>query len=261
MFYTSLRAGRRRTIVQVGAYTGDDTLIALCRRRGHRLFMFEPNPRRAADLRQKAAPAGCVEVIEKAVSDFNGSACFNIAAYDDCSSLLEFSPDANRTWVHEWHPYKRFDTVDRIDVGVIRLDTFMAERGLATIDLLEVDAQGADLQVVRSLGDRIRDVRRIQIEVNIHSAPLYENSFGLDDALQLFGRHGFEQHVQWRQSLNREANIIFRNRRFYPNPLFNRIASVAEQQARQAYYAWLKLPRVLAVTGTMLRRRVLGGTR
>ena len=55
-------------------------LIAACRRRGHRLFMFEPNPRRAAELRQKTAGAPSIEVLEQAVSDYNGSATFNIAA-------------------------------------------------------------------------------------------------------------------------------------------------------------------------------------
>ena len=100
-----------------------------------------------------------------------------------------------------------------------------------------------------------------EVEVNIHTAPLYENSFRLEDAVKLFGTHGFDQHVSWRQSLNREANIVFRNRRFYPNPVVNRITSTAEQQARRWYFASLKVRGVLAVTGMMVKRRLLGATR
>jgi hypothetical protein len=112
--------------------------------------------------------------------------------------------------------------------------------------------------VVGSLGDRIADVKKIQIEVNIHSAPLYRNSFRLKDAMDFFRARGFERHVYWTQSLNREVNIIFRNRRFYPPTTVNALSSAVEQQARTAYYASLKLPGVLRVTKMMLRRK-LGG--
>lgn len=256
MFHTLLRFQKPRTIVQVGAHTGDDGLIAACRRFGHRLFMFEPNPARVADLGQKVGDARTVEVIAKAVSNFNGRATFKIAAYDDCSSLQDFDPNANQTWVHDWHPYKRFETVQQIDVPVTRLDTFFEERGITTVDLLEVDAQGEDLRVVESLGERIRDVKRIQIEVNIHDAPLYANGFTMADALAFFAARGFDKHIEWKQSLNREANVTFRNRRFYPVPAVAGALAFVEQRTRTAYILTQKLPRVAAVTWMMLRRKM-----
>lgn len=256
MFHALLRFQSPRTIVQVGAHTGDDGLIEACRRYGHRLFMFEPIPARAAELVQKAGEARTIEVVPKAVSNFNGRATFNIATHDDCSSLQDFDPNANKTWVHEWHPYKRFETVERIEVPVIRLDTFFEERGISMVDVLEVDAQGEDLRVVESLGERIADVKRIQIEVNIHDAPLYTNAFSMADAMAFFSSHGFEKHVEWKQSLNREANVTFRNRRFYPVPAAARALAFAEQQAQSAWIMKQKLPRVAAVTWMMLRRKM-----
>jgi FkbM family methyltransferase len=261
MFPFLLRFQPPRTIIEVGAHRGDDPLIEACRRHGHRLYMFEPNPRRVEELRAKTAGAKTIEVIPAAVSDFSGTATFNIAAHDDCSSLQEFDEDANRTWVHDWHPYKRFDTVERVEVPVMRLDTFLAERGIDVVDLLEVDAQGEDLRVVASLGERVADVKKIQIEVNVHSAPLYRNSFRLKDAMGFFRGHGFERHVYWTQSLNREVNIIFKNERFYPRTAAHALASGIEQQARTAYYASLKLPGVVRVTGMMLRQKFRGNAR
>lgn len=258
MWHTVLRFQRGRTIVQVGAYTGDDDLIAVCRQVGHRLFMFEPNPARAEELRRKTQDAPSIEVLSQAVSDFDGHATFKIAAHDDCSSLQDFAPDAPRAWVHEWHPYKRFEMVESFEVPVVRLETFLRERGIAKVDLLEVDAQGEDLRVVQSLGDRIRDVRRIQIEVNIHDAPLYANSFTMADAVAFFGAHGFVKHVEWKQSLNREANVIFRNTRFDRVPPAARALAAVEQRCRVAYITAQKLPRVAAVTWMMLRRKLTG---
>jgi FkbM family methyltransferase len=253
-----LRFGKPRTFVQVGAYTGDDALIADCRRYGHRLYMFEPNPRRAAELEQKAAGDSSIHVISKAVSNYEGRATFHIACYDDCSSLQTFDTAANEKWVHPWHPYKKFEMVDDVDVEVVRLDSFMRQENISVIDRLEIDAQGEDLRVVESLGERIRDVKKIQIEVNIHDSPLYRNSFTRQEAVGFFAAHGFEPHISWKQSMGREENMIFRNRWFYPNAPANELISAIEQGWKSAAIAWVKLPRVLAVTKMMMMRKLAG---
>jgi FkbM family methyltransferase len=247
-----------RTFIQVGAFTGDDELIAACRRFGHHLFMFEPNPKRAAELEQKSAGAPTIHVVAKAVSNRNGTAVFHIACYDDCSSLQDFDADANSSWIHQWHPYRHFEMVEDIDVEVIRLDTFFEHNGIGCVDRLEIDAQGEDLRVVESLGARIADVKKIQIEVNIHSSPLYRDSFTREQAIAFFESRGFERHISWKQSINREENIVFRNRRFYRNAALNAVVAGVEQAWMSLRIAWVKLPRVIAVTWMMMRRRFQG---
>lgn len=256
MFAFELRFKRPQTIVQVGAHSGDDALIKACREHGHRLYMFEPNPRRVAELKEKAQGSATIFVIPQAVSIAEGKAIFNIACQDDCSSLLPFAEDANQTWVHEWHPYKRFEMVEKVEVEVVRLDSFMKSHEIETIDFLMIDAQGEDLRVVESLGERARDVRKLQMEINTY-LPLYQNSFGMEEALKRMSELGFELHASWKQSLNREVNAVFRNRRFYPYGVLNKVSSFTEQNSVAAYNGWQKLPRVLAVTRMMIGRKLM----
>ena len=220
--------------------------------------MFEPNPKRVAELERKSAGAATIRVIPKAVSNYNGSATFHIACYDDCSSLQSFDAAANTAWVHQWHPYKHFEMVEDVEVEVIRLDAFCDRQGIARVDRLEIDAQGEDLRVVESLGARIADVKKIQIEVNIHASPLYSDSFTKEQAVAFFTAHGFERHISWKQSMGREENIVFRNRRFYRYPPVNAVKAAFEQNWMSLRIAWIKLPRVLAVTKTMLRQKLSG---
>ena len=70
--------------------------------------MFEPNPKRAAELERKSAGAPTIHVVAKAVSNRNGSATFHIAGYDDCSSLQNFDAAANTAIV---------DRFDRQQIG------------------------------------------------------------------------------------------------------------------------------------------------
>jgi FkbM family methyltransferase len=247
-----------RTYIQVGAFTGDDALIADCRRFGHHLFMFEPNPKRVAELRAKIAGALHIHVIAKAVSNYNGSAKFHIAGHDDCSSLQNFDAAANTAWVHPWHPYKHFEMVDELEVEVVRLDTFMEQNLIARVDRLEIDAQGEDLRVVESLGVRMADVKKIQIEVNIHESPLYAASFTKEQAVEFFSSHGFDRHISWKQSMGREENIVFRNRAFYRFAAVNAMVAGCEQNWMSLRIAWVKLPRVLAITRMMLLRKFSG---
>jgi FkbM family methyltransferase len=251
-----LRFGKPRTFIQVGAFTGDDHLIETCRRFGHHLYMFEPNPKRAAELERKTAGATTIHVIPQAVSNYNGSAVFHIACYDDCSSLQTFETTANTAWVHPWHPYKHFEMVDDVNVEVIRLDTFLDRNGIGQVDRLEIDAQGEDLRVVESLGERITNVKKIQIEVNLHASPLYSDSFTKQQAVAFFTQHGFERHISWKQSMNREENIVFRNRRCYRYAPVNAVTAAIAQSWISARIAWVKLPRVLAITKMMLRQKL-----
>jgi hypothetical protein len=147
--------------------------------------------------------------------------------------------------------------VERLDVDVVRLDSFMKSYDIAKIDFLLIDAQGEDLRVVESLGERAADVKKIQMEINIH-APLYRNSFRMNEALARMSDLGFELHASWKQSLNREVNAVFRNRRFYPYAALNKLAAFTEQHSVAAYQGWQKLPRVLAVTRMMIGRKLIG---
>jgi hypothetical protein len=79
--------------------------------------------------------------------------------------------------------------------------------------------------------------------------------------VEFFGARGFEKHISWKQCLNREENVVFRNTRFYRNQAANWISATFEQNYRSIHNAWVKLPRVLAVTGMMLRQKLAGSHR
>lgn len=223
-------------IFEVGAHAGDADLIEYCRQSGAQLYMFEPLPTRYRELVEKTKDVPSIQVFPVAVSNYDGQATFNVANSDDCSSLLEFDEKVNETWVSQWHPIDSFEMVEHFEVQVTRLDTFMEQHQIDQIDLIEIDTQGQDLKVVESLGDKLPRVKKIQLEVNVFHAPLYQQSCDKQEVMEFFQERGFEKHVSWKQTMNREENITFRNRRFYPNPLFNLGLSTLEQITQKGYY-------------------------
>lgn len=245
-----------KVIFEVGAHAGDPDLIDYCRQSGARLYMFEPLPARYQELVAKTKDVPSIQVFPLAVSNYDGHATFNIANSDDCSSLLAFDEKVNETWVTKWMPIDRFEMVDQVEVTVTRLDTFMAAHQIEQVDLIEIDTQGQDLKVVESLGARLPQVKKIQLEVQVFHAPLYQQSCGKQEVVDFFRQHGFEEHVSWKQSMNREENITFRNRRFYPNALYNTGLSTLEQLTQKSYYTSARVFIVSKRMSSMLLHKV-----
>ncbi|MGD8358702.1 MAG: FkbM family methyltransferase [Lysobacterales bacterium] len=80
---------------------------------------------------------------------------------------------------------------DRILVPAVRLDDYCREYDIRSIDLLCVDVQGAALQVLRSLGDQLRQVRNLIIE--LEHRPLYHGQSLFTECDEFLVRNGFQQ--------------------------------------------------------------------
>jgi FkbM family methyltransferase len=162
-----------KTIIEVGGNDGGHTLEYLnaC----DVLYVFEPVPYLADKLRGMFEGNAKVKVIQKAVSDFNGTARFGISGPNynwnlGCSSLNEFNPNL----AEEWPDRPDFNMMEYIDVDVIRLDDFIKSEGIESIDFLHIDAQGSDLKVLQSLGTEVHKVKAGRCEA-ANTVALYKD--------------------------------------------------------------------------------------
>ena len=204
-------------LIEVGAHTGDDFLIKKCQKKGSRFYMFEPHPQAFQKLMDKIKKIGGEHTIafNQAISDYNGRAKFYISNYDVCSSLNKFEPSANQTWEDNLGK-SGFHTIREFEVDVVRLDAFMKDHQIPHIDFLEIDAQGEDLRVIKSLGENIYNCKRIQTETCVYKHPLYEKQFKKKEMMDYLSKHDFITERSWKQSLGREENIVFVNRHHHP---------------------------------------------
>lgn len=149
------------TVFDIGANNGDSTLHL--GKEGHTVYAFEPTPEMIVEIKKKTEGLFNYHIIEKAVSNYNGKARFNIAGQGDwgCSSLNEFSNGLDITWPGRTD----FKVTDFINVEVTRLDTFIDQNSIKQIDYLHCDAQGSDLLVLEGLGKYIDIVKEGVIEV------------------------------------------------------------------------------------------------
>ncbi|MFB3777027.1 MAG: FkbM family methyltransferase [Bryobacteraceae bacterium] len=188
--------------LDVGAHLGEKTLPAARSNPALRVYAFEPNLRLAMRL---VGLAPNFVVLPMAVAEQTGTADFHLNSFEAASSLLPFDP----TGLQRWIGGDVLRVVETVPVPVIRLDTFMELAGIGRVDYLKIDAQGGDLEVVRSAGDRIRSIGRISLEVQITPFPLYAGGAKKEDVLEYLLRSGFRLEEVEQQSHVQEENLTF----------------------------------------------------
>lgn len=166
------------------------------------VYAFEPNIKAASKVIGRLPN---FVVIPMAVSTVNGFETFYENAYEESSSLLPLDPEVRDFWVRGGN----LEVVNSYPVPSIRLDTFMEIMGIPRVDFLKIDAQGYDYEVVLSCGERLKDVRRIQLEVTLTGKQFYRGAKGKREILELLSRNGFVLEEEKVQTYGMEENLVF----------------------------------------------------
>lgn len=144
-----------------------------------KVFAFEPNKDLFAYL--KNFESDKFAVFNYAIGTDEGVKKFNIGHNDATSSLKNFAEG----YIH--HTYSH-----AVDVNVIRLDTFCKENGITHIEHIKVDAQGSDLDVLKSMGEYLNVTHSIMVEAFINNDEyVYEGEVKEDEVMQLLTPLGF----------------------------------------------------------------------
>jgi FkbM family methyltransferase len=192
----------RRIWLDVGAHEGETTFPYAAADPSLLVYAFEPNLHAASRIMGRLRN---YVVLPIAVAERDGSAELQLNAYEQSSSLLP----ADRTGVEQWITEQEFKVIGSVTVPTMRLDTFMNQAGIETVDFLKIDAQGLDLEVVRSAGNRLKDVAKVQLEAANVSYRQYEGAPGKSVIIEYMESKGFRLAGEEIQSHGQEANLTF----------------------------------------------------
>ncbi|MBI2781894.1 MAG: FkbM family methyltransferase [Chloroflexi bacterium] len=161
------------------------------------VYAIEPIPSNIAKLQTTLATYGVrnVRILPFAAAESRGHARMFVSAGqppdretseswnygNKSSSLLE--PGRHL----EIHPWVSFD--EEIEVETRTLEDVCREYRVPRVDFIHMDVQGAELKVLDGLGERIREVRAIWLEVE--AVPLYVGQPLKDEVANYLASHGF----------------------------------------------------------------------
>jgi FkbM family methyltransferase len=149
-----LDRGARLNIIECGAHDGSDSYSLRRTFPNASIFSFEPDPRNIAKIRERGIDR-IVDLNAAAVGDRDGTAPFHLSSANmskECPDWIKTPEWAGSSSLKEPvehlrnQPWCEFNQT--LDVPILRLDTFASVKGLANIDLIWADVQGAEDLVI-----------------------------------------------------------------------------------------------------------------
>lgn len=170
-----------KTIIDVGANTGQFALAAHRSFPSARIYSFEPAPATRAKLNKNVRGIANITVHPEALGERTGTTTFHVTAYSHVSSILSISPENK-------NPNYEHQRAATIDVAVARLDDLASRLNLVGPVLLKLDVQGYEEQVLKGATETLDKVQWVVLEGSFEELYIGQPLYGkLDEFLRSRG--------------------------------------------------------------------------
>jgi FkbM family methyltransferase len=172
--------------VQIGAHDGrtGDPISPYIRNFGWKGMLIEPQPLVFAKLREHYADRPDLIFENVAVGESEGTLrlhCFQNATAEDHASMLASS----RKHYLKLNSDNARGRMQEIEVPMHTLDFLLAKHAISRVDLLQIDTEGYDFQILKSV-----DFSTVRPAI-IHFENNFLNRRQRDECADLLGRHGY----------------------------------------------------------------------
>ena len=189
-------------IFEVGAANGRDTAMYADKFPRATVHAFEPLPVNFKSLAERAAQNPRIVAVNSAVSDAIGSAEFHVTNLPDASSL--FAPRETGSTFDRHMTLKETITTD-----VTTLDEYIRKNHIEQIDLLKMDAQGAELKILQGAHKSLESncIKLIYSEVLFMD--IYSGSAKWFEIASFLYQFGFRLHGLYNLNHNQNAQLAW----------------------------------------------------
>lgn len=177
--------GKNPVIFELGCYDGTNTsrMWDFCKGEPEHFFAFECDKRNIEKIKKWPHFPKNAVLVEKAVGDIDGNVELHLSdgnyngyISDQSSSILKPKEHIND------FPGITFEKIDI--VKCIRLDTFCRQHNIEKIDLIFADIQGAEINMIKGLGEMLPLVKFMFLEKS-GGKELYSGQIVDDDMKRL----------------------------------------------------------------------------
>lgn len=179
---------KAKVIFEIGAADGRDCLRYAELFCDAKIYAFEPFPGNFDLLKNKSAhKEPRIIPVNAAVSKREGKAKFYVSEWSDASSLFRATQTGST-----FDKYTK--TVREIHVNTVTLDSVCSQQGVGRIDILKMDAQGAELDILKGAENILGENNIELIYSEIHFKENYEGGAMFCDLMGYLGKSGFKLH-------------------------------------------------------------------
>lgn len=175
------RAGEAEVFLDIGAHVGVYSLVAALANPRLRVFSFEPFPPSRARLSANIALSRLtnVEAVPLAAGPEPGQATLYHEAGSEVPGEATLSAGVGQA-----HAARLGEATVSVSVEVTTVDAFVAERGLARVDLVKIDTESMEPGVLAGMTHTLEHHRPV---VFCEILPVHDTAGPIEDLLRPFG--------------------------------------------------------------------------
>ncbi len=178
---------KRPIIFDIGAYDGETALTYSKYFNQCDIFSFEPYKETYDVLEKNIKAYNNIKSFNIALGNNNGKSVFHVNNFLATNSLLPSSDEGINIWGAD-----KLETKKIIEVPMQTIDHFLQEEGINQIDILKMDAQGAEYLILEGAKESIAAGKIKIIYSELIVRPIYEGQKDLDEMLRIYRNLGFD---------------------------------------------------------------------
>ena len=191
-----------RIILDIGANIGQTATRYRAMFPEAHIFSFEPDPETFKKLEAACAGDTHVSPIPFALSDRQARIPMNIMEHSVVNSFLQ--P------IGDWAKAEKV-----IEVQTTTVDLFCREHGIEQIDILKVDAQGAELAIFHGASESFQRRAVGAVFTEVYFDPVYTGMPVFADLDRELRSHGFRLHGIYSLTAGSDRHLDFGNALYY----------------------------------------------
>jgi FkbM family methyltransferase len=191
-----------KTVVEFGAADGRDTEALARRFTKARVFGIEPVPESFKRLVARTSLVSNLVALEAAVGSSSGETTLFISSEADASSI--FRPVKTGSAFD-----KHAETVGDVVVQQVTLDEISAKHEISSIEILKMDAQGAELEALKGASKLLGQSAIKLVFAEIQFIRLYENACLFYELWAFLESQDFYLHGVYNMSHNEHGQLCW----------------------------------------------------
>ncbi len=208
-----------KIILEIGGHYGEDTLRFYKYFPNSKIYSFEPDPRNIEIFKKTCYGINSIKLIEKAASNVENDLIFYMAYSEFNNNLQEKYKyigiddykklNLNNSGSSSLKKSTRNDLLNskKIIVKSIKLDNWVTNNDIDSIDFIWIDVQGAEKEVIEGSKKILNKVKFIQLEYGETS---YEGGMTKKETLDMMIDKGFELILDYNPN-NLSGDFLFKN--------------------------------------------------
>ena len=201
------------TLIDVGSHKGEYINSIKKKFDVQTIYGFEPNPEIFRILKKKTDGKN-INVLNYGISEKKGKVKFYKNLETSSSSINKLNKESKyykkKYFLLNFFNSKEVET--KIDIDVIRLDEFFKSKKLGIIDLIKIDTEGFELKVLKSLGEKIKNVKIIHFEH--HFDDMIVKNYNLTNIHNYLMKNRFEKFFKIKMKFRKSFEYLYINKNF-----------------------------------------------